>query len=120
MEILDDTPIEVINRVDPGRCAFLRAWCLWQDGNTKDTLAIWDLDYRYWKKILAKQCDFDSEEHQLQYSFKRDGVTIIGYVFCRMQWFCAIQAMLEADERKLQFEIVWKDETLKHPQRISQ
>ncbi|OGM46536.1 hypothetical protein ABOM_004574 [Aspergillus bombycis] len=109
MKIQEDTPIEVINRVDPEKSAFLRAWCIWQDGTSKDTLPIWDLDYRYWKKILLKQCDFNSLNHQLRYSFQRDGRTITGYVFCRMQWFCAIQAMLEAEEGKLQFEIVWKN-----------
>ncbi|KAB8220110.1 hypothetical protein BDV33DRAFT_203829 [Aspergillus novoparasiticus] len=109
MEIQEDIPIEIINRVNPERSAYLRAWCIWQDGNSKDTLPIWDLDYRYWKKILLKQCGFDNATHQLKYSFKRDGHTITGYVLFRMQWFCAIQAMLEAEECKLQFEIVWNN-----------
>ncbi|KAJ1716258.1 hypothetical protein NYO67_1487 [Aspergillus flavus] len=110
MKIHEDTPIEIIKRVDPGRSAFLRAWCVWQAGNSEDTLVIWDLDYQSWVEVLVDQCMFNADMQLLKFSFIRDGRILTGYVFCCTQWLCAIQAMLESDERRVQFEIITKED----------
>ncbi|KAB8279215.1 hypothetical protein BDV30DRAFT_233095 [Aspergillus minisclerotigenes] len=109
MKIHTDTPIEIINRVDPRRSAFLNAWCVWRNGDDEDDLAIWNLDYGYWEELLVIQCNFRSDKQLIKFSFKRDGRNLTGYVFCCTQWLCAIQAMLGSDEKKIQFEIVTKE-----------
>ncbi|KOC07384.1 hypothetical protein AFLA70_31g004701 [Aspergillus flavus AF70] len=110
MKIHTDTPIEIINRVDPRRSAFFNAWCVWRNGDDEDDLAIWNLDYGYWEELLVIQCNFRPDKQLIKFSFKRDGRNLNGYVFCCTQWLCAIQAMLGSDEKKIQFEIVTKED----------
>ncbi|KAE8354600.1 hypothetical protein BDV28DRAFT_146967 [Aspergillus coremiiformis] len=108
MMVPADTQIIVLNRIDATRHAMLKAGCLWEEGNEKDSAPIWSLDYTVWQRVLSEQCGFDNNSHKLRYHFELPGGQQTGYAYCEVQWLCAIQLMLQDSEQTVQFEIIPK------------